>query len=690
MEDAIEGSKNLETGRGRYVDDLHLEGMLCLKIVRSTYARAKIIKIDSGSKSGKDLVITGSEFNTNLAAVGEGAWGGERVPLPFPALATEYVSYVGQPVAAVLADNQYRAEDMLDEVSVDYEALKPLMDPADAFTFEPIHPTLKSNIVSKVELGRDFESDAPIVIEEPVSNGRVAANPIEPRGLVAYYDGSKLTVWASTQSIHSWKEGILGVTKLPRNSVRVIQMDTGGAFGTKSGLYPEYAITCYATMKTKKPVKWVETRSEHLIATSHGRGMKGKIKVYADREGHVSGLKSDLLVDNGAFVAGVGSFALRWIGMQITGPYSIGKVYVTGASVFTNKVPLGPYRGAGRPEAAFVYERTMDLVADELHLDPVEVRLRNVSAKPLVSPLGLRLEPFEPFLKSAVKELGYYERKARNHDIGFSNFILVSAVMPGECVRILIKHGEVKVSMGSSEAGQEHERIAQILVGEELGIPPSLIKLQRGDSEQLDQGIGTWGSRTAVVAGAALIEACTKLKQMAKETLGPDYSPEELLKHDFDVTVFHHENEPVITFGANLAEVLLDRETGKARVENCIAYYDPGRVLNPYMAESQSIGGTAQAIGQVFYEEAKYSREDGQILTGTIDEAGVPSATLIPNVSVVLAAHPQKIGERIKGVGEASATGMPPALIGALEKKVGKRLSKTPIRPEEILALIRD
>ncbi len=678
----VEYPKSFETGQARFVDDLHLEGMLHLKIVRSAYARARLVKVE-----GKDA-ITGKEFKANLSAVGEGAWGGP-VPIPYPALASEYVSYVGQPLAAVLGKDQYSAEDLIESVQVDYEPLKPLIDPEDAFGFEPIHPGMKSNIATRIELGQDFESKAPIVLEEELANRRISPNPMEPRGLVAHYDGSKLTVWASTQSVHTWKEGLLGVTKLPRDSFRVIQMDTGGAFGTKSGLYPEYAIACYASMKTKRPVKWIETRSEDLVATSQGRGARGRIKVYANREGHVSGVKADILVDNGAFIAGLGAFAPRWIGMQITGPYMISNVYVSGAAVLTNKVPLGPYRGAGRPEAAFLYERMMDLVADELNIDPVEVRLRNISSKSTTSPLGIKLEAYEPFLRSAVKELRYYERKTKagkSKGIGFSCFILLSAVQPGESSRIMISEGKVKVWMGTINGGQDHAVIAQTVVGEELGIPSYLITLQRGDTSQLDQGVGTWGSRSALIGGVALAEACAKLKEKAKEELGPDFTPEDLLKHNFDVTVFHRNNDSVITFGTNLAEATVDRETGMARISECVAYYDCGRVLNPYMAESQTIGGTAQAIGQVLYEEAKYSKEDGQIITGTIDDAGVPSASLIPNVQVMLADHPSS--ERVKGVGEGSATGMPPALVRALENAIGKGFGTTPLRPEEIFKKI--
>jgi aerobic carbon-monoxide dehydrogenase large subunit len=654
--------------------------MLSLKIVRSPYASARILKIEGDA-------ITGSDLRVNLSTVGEGAWGGERVNVPYPALASQYVSYEGQPVAAVLADDQYKAEDKLDEISVDYDALKPLIDPEDAFSFEPIHPSTKSNVVSEVELGRDFQIDSPLVLEDQLINERISANPIEPRALVAYFDGTKLTVWASTQSVHTWKQGIVGAMKLPKESVRVLEMDAGGAFGTKSGLYPEYVIACYASMKTKRAVKWIETRSEHLMVSSHGRGARGKMKIYADRTGHVAGLKAEILVDNGAF-AGAGASAPQWIGHQISGPYAIEKIFVKGDSVFTNKVPLGPYRGAGRPEAAFFYERMMDLVADELHLDPVEVRLRNSSDKQFVSPLGLKLEPFQPFLKSALDELGYYERIKSQTNIGFSTFILFSAVPPGESARISISQGKVRVWMGGSDTGQDFETIAQRLVSEELGIPESVISLEKGDTDQLDRGIGSWGSRTAIIGGAALKEAAGKIREKARKDLGK-YTANELLNHEFDVTVFHSEMQPVISFGANLARASMDKETGSARVEECIAYYDAGRLVNQFMAESQSMGGTAQGIGQVLYEEAKYTKEEGQLITDTIDDAGVPNASSIPGLVIKFMKHPQSPNEPIKGVGEASTTGVPAAVIRALEKAIGKRLRKTPLGAEEILLLTR-
>ena len=671
----LEGTPSrLIAGRGRFVDDLKMDRMLHLKMVRSPFARARILSVNGG--------ITGSEFKANLAAVGEGAWGGASVSVPYPALASGYVSYVGQPVAAVLADDPYQAEDMVDEVNVEYDSLKALVDPEDALDFEPIHPNTKWNLVNRARLGQEFEEDAPVVLEDELLNERIIPNPIEPRGLVAHYDGSKLTVWASTQSVHSWKSGLCAALQLPRERVRVVEMDTGGAFGCKSALYPEYAVACYASMKTGRPVKWTETRSEHLQATSQGRGARGRMKVYAERSGRVLGLKADVLVDSGAFALGVGGMSARFIGLQLTGPYAIGHALVDATSVFTNKVPLGPYRGAGRPEAAFFVERMMDLLADELKLDPVEVRLRNASPEPFVSPLGLKVDPFQPFLRSAAEKLGYAGRD-RSGAYGFSSFILMSAVQPGESSRVAVKDGKVRVWIGSSPGGQDQETIAKVILSEELGIPGSVIELERGDTDQLDQGIGTWGSRSAIVLRDALVEAAAKIREQATAALG-GYSPARLLENEFDVTVFHREGDQENSFGAYLVRASLS-DAGEARVEECAAFHDVGRAINPQMIESQIVGGCAQGIGQVLFENVKYN-EDGQQLVGTIADAGLILAPSMPHVAATLSEEESGplSRRRVKGVGEGPTVGVPPALVRALENALGRRLRRTPLAPEQL------
>lgn len=669
MEDA---SRKLVEGRGEFVNDLHMPDMLHLAIVRSPHARAKLLRVKGG--------INSSELKANLASVGEGASEGSGAAQPV--LAIGYVNYVGQPVAAVLGKNQYTAADMMDEVQVDYEPLKPIIDPEEALVAPPIHPETTSNVLASFRFGKEFDlPDAPLVLEDTLLNKRISPNPLEPRGLVAQYDGSRLTVWASTQSVHAWKEGLCDSLGLAPKSVRIIQRDTGGAFGSKGGIYPEYVIACYAAMKTGKRVKWIETRMEHLMATHQGRGARAKMKIYADKMGRVLGLRTELLIDAGGYAPGMGMMAPRWIGFQITGPYAISNVFVDAKSVYTNKVPLGPYRGAGRPEAAMFIERMMDLLADELKMDPVEVRLRNASPEPFVSPLGLKLDPFKPFLESAVKELRYHERRGKGEGVGFSCFVLIPAAQPGESARIAIKEGRVKVWMGGSTHGQGHDVFAKMLVSQELGVPQSVIDVEKPDTNELDEGVGSWGSRTAAVGGAALVDAARKIKDAAITQLGK-YSPEEFLRHEFDVTVFHSEKGQLNAFGANLVTAVFD-ELGNIRLKECTAYYDVGRQLNPAMIESQIIGGSAQGIGQVLNEQAKYD-DEGQLLTVTVADAGLLSASEMPSVKIGLASNPSSLPHGAKGVGESPTMGVPPAALRAIEKIVGKRLRETPIAIESL------
>lgn len=257
-------TKRLVEGRGLFVNDLHFPRMLHLAVVRSLYARAKLLKVSGG--------INSSELKARLSAVGEGASEGSGVVQPV--LASGYVNYVGEPIAAVLGDDPYLAEDSMDEVEVEYEPLKAVVDPESALSSPPIHAGTSSNVFSTFRMGKEFNLDSVAVcVEDTLLNRRISPNPLEPRGLVVDYDGSLLTVWASTQSVFAWKEGLCESLGLDAKSLRVIQVDTGGAFGSKGGIYPEYVIACYAAMKMRRPVKWIETRMEHEMATNQGRGL---------------------------------------------------------------------------------------------------------------------------------------------------------------------------------------------------------------------------------------------------------------------------------------------------------------------------------------------------------------------------------------------------------------------------------
>ncbi|MEM3213152.1 MAG: xanthine dehydrogenase family protein molybdopterin-binding subunit, partial [Thermoplasmatales archaeon] len=589
---------------------------------------------------------------------------------------------VGEPVAAVFADDRYKAEDMLESVDVEYDVLKPVVTIEQALSSEPIHPGMKSNVIASGSLGADFKEPDGIVLEDVLVNERIATNPIEPRGVVADFNGSNLNVYISTQSVYSIKSGLSQVLGLSMDRIRVMQMDTGGAFGSKGGLYPEYVIASYASMKYKRPVKWIETRREHLSSTNQGRGATGRMKIFSDRNGRIKGLKGEIIVDSGAYGSGIGIFASRYISSMVTGPYLIENAFINYKTVLTNKVPLGPYRGAGRPEAAFFIERMIDLLADELSMDPAEIRLLNATEKPFVSPVGLEIDASKPFIERALKSLKYKEITRKNRNFGLSFFVLVPAVFPGETARVLVKDGRVNVWLGGNSHGQGHENWVKTIVNEELDVPENIVFLFRGDTGMIKEGIGTWGSRSAIVGGAALVSACRKIKQDVIKKYGR-YTPSLLLSGEWDCYVKEERRRQLNSFGANLVTVDVD-EFGAVKINDCKAYYDVGRALNRDMVIGQIRGGMAQGIGQVLHETIRYN-EDGQLLTSSISDAGVPTAEQLPDFDVLYEENRSDEPHGAKGLGESPTIGVPPALIRAIEVASGKRLRKTPVMPEEII-----
>ena len=674
---SVDLSEKMVTGKGNFVDDINLPGMLHLAFVRSPYPRARIKSIKGG--------ITSRDIDMKMASVGEGASAGFEY-LEHPVLAKEYVGYVGQPVAAVYSENAYEAEDLVDTVGVDYEPLTAIVDPEKAMSAEPMYPGLKSNILADRYLGEDFQVDAPVVIEGHFVNHRIATDPIEPRGIVAAYDGKRLTVWISTQSVHTIKQGFCEVMKLSPDAVRVIQTDTGGAFGLKGGFYPEYVVAAWLAMKEGRPVKWIETRSEHLLASRPGRGVVGRMKLYANRQGRILGIKGDVIVDSGAFAGGSGEFSSRFIAMQITGPYEINNAHIHALSVLTNKVPQGPYRGAGRPEAAFFMERMVDRLADELHMDPVDVRMINATREPFVSPTGLTVEASKPFLEQAVKAMDYNGHRKKGN-VGFGWFVLVPATMPGETARIFVENRGIKVWLGGTAHGQRHDLFVKSILADELGVDPEIVEWQKGDTDQLKEGVGAWGSRSAMMGGSALVEAARKLKEQVEKKYGK-YSVARLLDGKWDSYEYFHYDKPYTSLGANLITVSTDRY-GRVKVDECISYYDLGKVLNMDNATGQNAGGCAEGIGQTLYEGLMFD-QNGQMITSSIADAGVVKATMVPRYRLILHSSESTLPSKAKGLGEAPTIGTPVALSRAIEVATGLRITDTPINPEYLISAVRE
>ena len=663
-------SEKFVKGKGTYIDDIHMPGMLYLAFVRSPYPRAKIRKISGG--------ITHKDVNFDIAAVGEGSDEEQTFSsASHPVLAKDFVGYVGQPVAAVYSTDPYEAEDLIDSVEVDYDPLPGVSDPEKAINFEPINPGAKTNVIVDRYFGKDFgDNVGEIVIEERFVNNRIATNPIETRGIVTAYDGDKLTIWTGTQSIYSIKTGICEAMKLPPEKVRVVQTDTGGAFGLKGGLFPEYVVAAWLAMKEKRPVKWIETRREHLLASRPGRGAIGKLKLYADRTGRIKGLKGEVIVDNGAFTGGSGEFTPSFIAMQLAGAYHLENAYIRARTVLTNKAPQGPYRGAGRPEAMFFIEKMMDRLADRLNMDPVDLRLLNAARERYTSPLGFEVEPSLKFLESAIKETDY-RNLSKKYPTGFSLLILYHATSGGEAARVQVKDGRVKVWIGGNAHGQRHDVFSKTLVNEELGVNGDLVDFQLGDTDQIPAGVGAWGSRSAMVAGSAVIMASRMIKDQVVKKYGK-YSVDHLLGEDWDAYHYFEYSKMESSLGVNLVTADVD-DLGKVKIHDCISYYDAGRVLDPVNAAGQNAGGAVQGISQALYEELAFD-SDGQPLTSSISDAGVASADLMPKFTIKYYKSESSLPSKAKGIGEAPTIGVPIALSRALEKATGRKLNETPIR----------
>ncbi|MEM0139608.1 MAG: xanthine dehydrogenase family protein molybdopterin-binding subunit [Ferroplasma sp.] len=670
-------------GMGKYIDDIKLDNMLYMSLLRSPYGKAGIKNVKGGLNSSELKLYYKSSMGEMASLGGKSADTTYLEPL----LALDEVNYEGQIIAAVFGKTRYESEDLLSSVSVDYDPKEAVSSIDDSLSKKPILRGTKDNILSSAELGKDFaEADIKydIKLEDEFFNERIIANSIEPRGCIADFKDGILTFYVSTQSVQSVKGGLVQSLKLDPQKVRVIQADTGGAFGVKGSFYPEYILAAYASMKYKKPVKWIETRTEHLMAAYPGRGAKARMEVYARKDGRIVGLKAKVYVDAGAYDAGTGSFASRFIGYQITGPYQIDNVYVQAYSMLTDKAPMGPYRGAGRPEAAFFMERMMDLLADKLKMDIADVRLANASDSPFTSPTGLSVvEATRPFLENALRETNYREI-AKKEKTGIAFFVLIPASRPGESARITIKKGKINVQLGGNVHGQGHELFVKDMLSSAFQVEQDIISLDNGDTSLMESGVGTWGSRSAIAGGSALLVVASQIKEEVIKKFGR-YDPDKLLEGEYDRFNFFKIDYDVNSINFNL---ITAEETGNnsIKVKDWYSYYDLGHVLSEINVIAQIMGGAMEGIGQVFSESLRYSA-DGQLMTNSIRDAGLLDAESVPEYHIKWIENPSPVPDHAKGLGEAPTIGTPAALARAVELITGKRIRNTPLSPEYIANL---
>jgi carbon-monoxide dehydrogenase large subunit len=721
----------LLTGRGRFVDDLNVPGALYLAFARSPYAKARIVSIDTAAarnSAGVNLVITADD----LAGVPDMPLNqrarGMQVP-PNPVLARGTVNAVGIAIAAVVADSRAAAEDAAALIEADYEPLEGIADATDAL--EPNAPQawdqLAGNLCfSNSRNGGDVESafeGADQVVSLNIDNQRLAPVAIEPRAAIAVPDpmGDGLTLYVAAQSPFRLRAPIARVLGLPENRLRVVTPDVGGAFGAKNNLYREYAVAGWCALRLNRPVKWVATRTEEFVSMQNGRDMRISVDLAVQRDGTFTGLRVRNVANLGAYLqaAAVGPPGRPM--SQSPGCYQITNVGVQIAAVVTNTNAVGPYRGAGRPESVMLIERVVDAAARALNIDPVEIRRKNFlqpDAFPHTNALGAIYDSgdYQTALNMAL-ELSDYAALVSERDaaraanrlvgIGLSTFVEPSAGAGFESGLIRIEQsGRVTAITGSSAQGQGHETAFAQIVADRLGVPMEQVVVLHGDTHGVPQAVGTFGSRSAAMGGSALVLASQRVVDKARRIAAHllEASVEDVDLHDgaFSVagaadkqvswadlataayasldlpedeepglegTAFFTPESECYGFGAHVAFVEIDRDTGQVQLRRLVLVDDCGKVLNPLLVEGQVLGGVAQGLGQALFEQVVYT-PDGQLQTGSLGDYAVPRAGDMPALANLLLGHtvtPSPLNPLgVKGVGEAGTVGAPAAVANAV------------------------
>ncbi|ARM76856.1 xanthine dehydrogenase family protein molybdopterin-binding subunit [Acidianus manzaensis] len=680
----IKEHERIITGHSTYIDDITPSNVAYLYVIRSRIARGIIKNISRPTKGL--LSLTWDDVKAYIPARFFGGMERNSQIARMPVLAKDRVNFVGQPVLAVVAEDRYETEDIAEDVSIDYEELKPVVDVEDALNVEPIHPELKSNIsVDQLLEGGDLrlKEKAEVVVRRKIKQSRVVSNPLEPKGFICWWEGDILNIYVSTQAPFGVRNDLREILGIPPEKIRVLSPpNVGGGFGNKSGGYAEYVLASLASLKLHRPIKWIETRSEILNnAQSLGRGEVSDMKLYATKQGEILGMEGTVIANIGAYDYGINYFASSFVARLSNGPYKVKFASIRAMSVFTNTPPMGFYRGAGRPEAALIHETLVEDLADELGMDPVEIRKKNlVDDSGYVTPLGLKFDP-AGYHEVLNKAENYYRKMKEIHkDKGVSiiAFTEIVRASPGEGARAKIHGGKVYFYLGLGPHGQAYASSFKGVASQVLGIDEDKIEIITGSTDNVKEGIGSFGSRGGTVGSSAVIAAAEELLKKMNGKI--DLSKEE------EVEVFY-KTDDIFAPGAHVAVVDVDKETGLFKVIEYYAVDDVGKTLNKEEVEGQIIGGALQGASQVMIESMKYD-ENGNPLFSSIADCGVLSATEAPrNIHVDTVEYPSGVLSHSRGVGEAGTTGALPAVFIALEKATKKKYSRLPVDPQIVLGI---
>ncbi len=664
-------------GGTRYLDDIDPPGAAHVAFVRSPFAHARIAGIDVPEElDGVFAVITAADLEGRVGELPVQGFEGGRVSAEgHPVLAGGEVRYAGQPVAAVLAESRALAEDAAELVEVDYEPLDTVLDARSSdVTMSDWH-----KVTGDVE---GAFASAAHVVRASHSLPRLAPVPMEPRGAIASYDEGEdmLTVWVSAQDSHRQLAGLAAVLDRAEDSIRVIVPDVGGAFGSKGAPAPETMLVAAAAMTSGRTVKWAEDREENFVASYQGRGMEADVELALAEDATILAVRARIWADLGGYLMPTTAIPTHTAAMLMCGVYDVQAADVEVLGKRTNKVPTGPYRGAGRPEAAYFVECTVDVAARQLGLDPLELRRRNLIRElPYETALGWTYDSGDYARCLALaEELVGPERssdEARVIGTGFGMYVERAGGLYETADAELLPDGRLLVRSGSSPHGQGHDTTFAQIAADRFGVDLDDVELRFGDSAEVPRGVGTFASRSVAMGGSAVVQAVGALREKcdaAAARLGGEASLREVAEAEPGLRASaRFESDLVFSSGAYGAVVEIERATGRLRVLRLAAVDDAGRIINPLLAEGQVIGGVAQGLGQCLVEEAAYDEEGNPTFASFVGYSLITAAEM-PPVMAAFVETPSPLNPLgAKGIGEGGAIGTPPAVANAVADALG-------------------
>ncbi|MEO0989522.1 MAG: xanthine dehydrogenase family protein molybdopterin-binding subunit [Pseudomonadota bacterium] len=763
--------KRFITGRGKYTDDVRVDNQAYGAFVRSPHAHAKIAGIDASAARampGVEAVLTGPELvadgigniitgwaitSKDGSPMNIGAWS---------ALATEKVRYVGDAIAIVVADTEEQARAAADAVEVTYDVLAPVAHPEDALnpSAPQIHDNVPNNLVFDWELGDEAAADAGLsaaahVTDIEVTNNRLSPNAMEPRSAIATYDPIEdhYTLYSTSQNPHVARLVLSAFYNVaPEHKLRVIAPDVGGGFGSKIYIYPEEITCLWASMKTQRSIKWTATRTEAFQTDAHGRDHVTKASMGFDANGKITAFKVDTIANIGAYVSLFATATPTYLYVTLlSGQYVMPAIYGNVKAVNTTTVPVDAYRGAGRPEATFLIERLMEKAAHEMGVDVAELRRKNfIREFPYQTPVIMQYDAgdFDAVLDKAQAAANVADFPARKAEaagrgklrgIGYSCFIEACGIAPSQAIGSigaavgLWESAEVRVNpvgtievlTGCHSHGQSHETTFAQLVSDRFGIPIDNVQIVHGDTDKVQFGMGTYGSRSGPVGMAAVAKALDKVEAKVKKIVAHQLEASEddiviesgeakvagtdkkMAWHEIGLAAYIAHNLPEgmepglkesaffdpINFsfpsGCFICEVEVDPETGTTDIVQFTAADDFGTIINPMVVEGQVHGGVTQGIGQAMHECVVYD-DEGQLLTGSYMDYCMPRADDVPSFVIEHGCTPSPTNPLgIKGCGEAGAIGSPPAVINAICDAIGSEDISMPATPQKVWAAIQ-